>query len=207
MTQAERGRVQGPRPAVSGRVIGLLVGGVVLLSGSLPLGLTYGFTQPQLIVLPDSFGSLEVSKTDDDSPLYIRVVVKPGPPVDVYIFDAGGYDLYVQGRWTFGHDYVGITGLYDELYLVAGTYFLVVDNSDYGRTRPTGDVAYATYAVTGGHVVNVTGESTEGASPILSFGLGAGIALSIGMIAFGFVGIFACGRRRDRMRPPGLGTP
>jgi len=179
---------QNASPVTSKKITVVLAAGVAILSATVPLEFLYGFEQPQLVVPSGGFASLEISKADATSALYVRVIVDPGPPVDIFLFDIAGYELYLEGRWTWAQDYVGVKGLYDELYLVAGTYFFVVDNSNYGRTRPTGDVALATYAIGGGNVVSVTGEIIEGSSPVMTFGLLAAVIASVVMIVLSLVG-------------------
>lgn len=77
--------------------------------------------------------------------LMINYHIKSGPDVDVYLLDADNYSRYkrtVDGENTNGFKYysqLSTFSLSDSTrseQLKPGTYYLVVDNTDYGPTRP-----------------------------------------------------------------------
>lgn len=92
----------------------------------------------------------EPFKLERDTEVQVSVALTGGPPVDLYVMTAAGFDrwnvLVGRGQPTVELDFeavpmLGLEGLSSAFTsewtpLVAGTYYVVVDNTSYGGTAP-----------------------------------------------------------------------
>ncbi|MCJ2670740.1 MAG: hypothetical protein LN416_09585 [Candidatus Thermoplasmatota archaeon] len=67
--------------------------------------------------------------------VYYQVEVLSGPWIDVYIFTEADYQRYLSGQLPIGNDSLILENrryVHRSAYMPGGTYWFVIDNSDYG---------------------------------------------------------------------------
>lgn len=74
-----------------------------------------------------------IERSSDD--VYYQVEVLSGPWVDVYIFTEADYERYLGGQPPIGNGSLILENsryVHRSAYMPSGTYWFVIDNSDYG---------------------------------------------------------------------------